>query len=361
MIPFIELKRNQAFLNEIARANSKVIQSGQWLNGKEVNSFEREFAHCCGKRYCIGVSSGTDALVLALKSLEIKSGDEVITAVNTASPTAVAITLSKATPRFVDVREDFLIDPTKIEEAITKKTRAIIPVHLYGQSCDMDPILDIAKKHEIKVIEDCCQAHRTEYFSKKVPIGDIGCFSFYPSKNLFTNGDGGGIVTNNQETEMKIRSLKQYGWDLNNQQICVLKDGINSRLSEIQASTLRVCLKTLGLRNEERRKIAKLYTNSLEEILTIPLERDYGNPVYHLYVIQHEKRDELQRHLGRNGIQTKVHYPLPLHLHPVFKQKYRLGDFPKAEKFSKKILSLPIFPDLREEEIDFIIKSIKEF
>lgn len=357
MIPLADLKRNYLEINEeIDLSIKEVLEKGWFILGGQGELFEKEFAEYCGKQFGVGVNSGTDALELALKSLNIKQGDEVLTAVNTAIPTAMAIIGAGATPVFVDIKEDYLIDVTKIEEKITEKTKAIIPVHLYGQSCDMDKIFEISGKNNIPVIEDCCQAHGAEYKGKKVPIGNVGCFSFYPSKNLGAFGEAGMIVTNNKEVSDKLKLLRNYGQSTKYHADII---GKNSRLDEIQASILRTKLKHLDKGNEKRKELAELYNSKLKEITITPKENENNKHIYHLYVIRVKDRDLFAEELKKRDIGIGIHYPIPLHLQKAFQYlNYKQGDFPIAEKLSKEILSLPMFPELKQEEVEKVCDEI---
>ena len=356
-IPFGDLKRVYKELkSEIDKNISMVLDKGWFILGENVKSFEEEFANYCGAKLGVGVANGTDALTLSLKAYCIKKDDEVITPANTAIPTISAIISANAKPVFVDVKKDYTIDPEKIVENITEKTKAIIPVHLYGQSCDMAKIIEIAKKHNIKVIEDCAQAHGAEYKGKKVPISDVGCFSFYPSKNLGCYGDGGMVVTNDEMIKEKLLLLRNYG---QKERYYHVSEGVNSRLDEIQAAILRVKLKHLDKWNERRREIAKTYNENLKEVI-IPLENENCKPIYHLYVVRSKNRDKLKEHLIKNGIGCAIHYPIPAHLQEMC-NGLNNNSFPNTELFSKEILSLPIYPYLKDEEIEFIINKINEF
>lgn len=359
MIPFVDLSRDKKLNEEIKRACSRVIDNGWFILGPELEKFEGEFAKYCGKNNCIGVGNGTDAITIALRAYDIGKGDEVITVPNTAIPTVAAIINSGAKPVLVDVGDDFLMNPSLIEKAITPKTKAIIPVHLYGQACDMDKILKIAGKNNLKAIEDCAQAHGAEYYGKKVPIGEIGCFSFYPSKNLGCYGDGGAIVTDAKEIEEKTKQLRNYGQvDRYHARI----HGQNSRLDEIQSAILQTRLEHLDEFNQSRRKNAIRYDSLLENLVETPIERNGNYHVYHLYVIKTGKRDELANCLKEKGIGTAIHYPIAIHLQEAYKSLgYKEGDFPRAEKYSKEILSLPMFPDLKIEEIKEVCDAIKSF
>jgi dTDP-4-amino-4,6-dideoxygalactose transaminase len=342
-----------SYKDEILEAIRKVCEQGPYILGTEVDSFEKEFASYHNVEYAIGVGSGTDALALSLRALDIGPGDEVITVSHTALATAAAIVMTGATPVLIDVEEEFYtLDPTKIEAAITPRTKAIIPVHLYGQPCDMDPILEIASKHGLKVVEDCAQAHGALYKGKKVGTrGDVGCFSFYPTKNLGAIGDGGGVVTNNQHLADRLKRLRQYGWDENR---ISQEPGVVSRLDEIQAAILRIKLRHLDSDNEKRRTIAKGYqTVPLTKGLLLPKEREGCKHVYHLYVIRSKDRDKLKESLKSYNIEAGIHYTHPVHLHPGFKDKIVL---PKeglsvTDNLIKEILTLPIYPELDRKRL----------
>lgn len=360
MIPFGDLKRQHEILKtELERSFRRTLESGWFILGKQVEEFEENFAEYCENEYAVGVGNGTDALLLCLKAFGIGSGDEVITVANTAIPTCSAIVASGALPRLVDVGQDFLMDCSKVEEAITRNTRAIIPVHLYGQTCDMNTLIDVVKGKNIAIVEDCAQAHGAKYFKKKTPIKGLGCFSFYPSKNLGACGDGGMIVTDNLQIAEKLRLLRNYGQP---KTYVSTIPGYNSRLDEVQAGILNVKLKHLERWNLRRREIAEEYNRELEGIVKTPLIVPGNEPIYHLYVIRTEDRDSLRRYLKENGIDTKVHYPVPIHLQPGFSGLgYSRGDFPNSERASEEILSLPMFPELEAREINKICKKIREW
>jgi len=360
-INFVDLKKQyNSIKEEINQEISKVFEDTSFILGKKVAEFEKAFADFCGRKYCIGVGSGTSALLLALLALDLKQGDEVITVPNTFIATAEAISFAGAKPVFVDIKaETYNIDVNKIEEAITEKTKAIIPVHLYGQPADMDPIKEIAEKHNLDIIEDCCQAHGAEYKGKRVPVSSIGCFSFYPGKNLGAYGDGGAVVTDDKELAEKIMIMRNCGQK--EKYIHPIK-GINSRLDSVQAAVLNVKLKYLEDWTNMRRKNAKIYNKVLPDSVKKPYEAEYAKHVYHLYVIRTKKREELQEHLKNNGIFLGIHYPIPIHLQGAyFDLGIKEGSFPISEKYAKEILSLPMFPELEEEEIRYVAEKIKEF
>jgi len=347
---------------EIDRAISKVLEKGRYIIGDDVISFEKEFANYIGVKYGIGVGSGTEAIHIALKACNIGPDDEVITVSHTAVATVAAIEQCGATPIFVDIDPNsFTIDFTKIEEVITEKTRAIIPVHIYGQPAELNPIVNIAKKHKLFLIEDCAQAHGAEYYGKKVgSIGDIGCFSFYPTKNLGAIGDGGMVVTNNFELAEKIRLLREYGWK---ERYVSKISGWNSRLDEMQAAILRVKLKYLDNDNNQRQKIAALYNEYLKLFpLILPDTKNHISHVYHLYVVRTKNKDKIKQHLESTGINALIHYPVPIHLQPAYVNiRNTECKLDVTENISKEIISLPIYPELSQDDILKVIQSINSF
>lgn len=365
-IALVDLRRqHECIKDRILQKIEELIDKSQFILGEEVQKFEDEFARFCGCKYAVGVNSGTDALTLSLKALDIKEGDEVITVPNTFVATVDAITRNGARPVFVDVDEkSFLLDTSKLEKVITSKTKAIIPVHLYGQPCNMDEILEIAEKYDLYVIEDACQAHGAEYKGKRVgSFGILSCFSFYPAKNLGALGDGGVIVTNDEELAEKLKMIRNYGQKEKYFHEFV---GFNSRLDELQAAILRIKLKYLEKWIDQRRKNTEVYNEELEkieEILT-PIELPNRKHVYHLYVIRvsGNKRNELKEFLAKNNIYTGIHYPIPIHLTKAYRHlNYKKRFFPITEKLSQEILSLPMFPELEEEEIIYVCDTIKKF
>jgi dTDP-4-amino-4,6-dideoxygalactose transaminase len=359
MIFFIDFQREFAEIGDkVAEAMLTVQKSGRFILDENVEKFEKEFSSYVGARYGIGVNSGSDALYLAVKALGISKNDEVITVSHTMSSTVDAISRNGANPVFVDIEpESFTMDVTEIEARISDKTRAIIPVHLYGHPTNMTPLLKIAKEHNVPVIEDACQAHGAECWSKKVGnIGEVGCFSFYPTKNLGAYGDAGMITTNNKELAEKLAKMGNHGQSSRYSQEFV---GVNSRLDEIQAAILRVKLRKLNEWNERRRTNAKLYNELLSDAqVTTPIEKEYAKHVYHLYVITSNERDMLQKHLMKKEIQTLIHYPIPVHQQEAYAIKANL---PVTEKLCGEILSLPIHPWLREEEIRKVSSCINEY
>jgi len=363
MISFLDLKKQYLSIkDEIDQAIETVFDKAWFILGEQVEAFEVEFSNYIGTKYGVGVGSGTEAIHLALVACGVKSGDQVITVPNTAVPTISAISFAGAIPIFVDIDPNtYTMDTSQLEEKITERTKVILPVHLYGHPTDMDPILDIAKRYDLKVVEDSCQAHGAEYKGKKVgSIGDVGCFSFYPSKNLGAYGDGGFITTNNNEIADKTRLLRNYG---QTDRYCHIIKGFNSRLDEIQAAILRVKLKKLDSWNDQRRKLVKCYSQLLENSnVFVPGELDYAKHVYHLFVIRSHKRDELQVFLKSYKIGTLIHYPIPVHLQKSYEDLgMSSGTFPVTEKFANEILSLPLYPELTVDEVKEVSKIICDF
>ncbi len=363
-VPFLDLKTQyETIKEEIHNSIIKVCESSAFAGGPFVEEFEKSFAAFCKTKHAIGVGNGTDAIWAVLIALGIGQGDEVITAANTFIATAEAITFCGAKPVFVDVEEkSYNINPGLIEPAITARTKAIIPVHLYGQTCDMDAILSIAKKHNLYVIEDACQAHGAEYKGRMAgSIGAAGCFSFYPGKNLGAYGEGGAIVTNNSELDRKLRMFRDHGQDKKYYHSMV---GWNARLDGIQGAVLSVKLRHLEKWNSARRKNASLYTKLLKETKSIgtPYEAEWAKHVYHIYAVRNPKRDELIKHLAEKGISCGIHYPVPLHLQKAYEHLgYRKGEFPVAEKLASEQMSLPMFAELTSEQIETVCMGIKSF
>ena len=364
-IPSFDLKRQyQELKEEIDGALAEVLAKGNFILGDEVAKFEEGFARYLGIGYGIGVASGTEALQLAMMALDIGPGDEVITVPNTAVPTVSAISLAGATPVFVDINSDTgLMDVTQLEQAITPKTRAVIPVHLYGRAVDMDPLMEIAAGKGIAVIEDACQAHGAEYRGRKAgTLGQMGAFSFYPTKNLGAYGDAGMVVTGNKDLAAKLKLLRIYGMTDRGDYLHELK-GMNSRMDEVQAAVLNVKLKYLDRWNSLRRGKAALYNELLSGTgLSLPGEPEYAKNVCHLYVVKTERRDELREYLSRHNIGTAVHYPLPVHLQASYADlNLGKGSFPVAEQHAEQTLSLPMFPELREDEVRYVAATIAGF
>ncbi|MFB4163994.1 DegT/DnrJ/EryC1/StrS family aminotransferase [Alteribacillus sp. JSM 102045] len=362
MIPLVDLKSEYEKLrSNIQKEINKVIEDSSFILGSNGKEIESKISRYTNTKYGIGVGSGTDALLIALESLKIGKNDEVITTPFTFFATAEVITRVGATPVFVDIDpKTYNINPELIEKAITKKTKAIIVVHLFGQPADMDPIMKIAEKHNLKVIEDACQSIGAVYKGRKTgSIGDAGCYSFFPSKNLGAYGDGGIIVTDNEEICQNAKLLRNHGSTKKYEHKMI---GINSRLDELQAAILKVKFNMLEEWNIKRREIAKKYTEELNGIVNTPFVEKESLHVFHQYCIQTKCRDQLSSFLKKKNIATAVYYPIPLHLQPVYKYlQYKQNQFPFAEKVSKNILALPIFPMMTEEQQKYIVSSIKEF
>jgi dTDP-4-amino-4,6-dideoxygalactose transaminase len=362
MIPSANPKAQYfSYKSEIDSAIQRVLDSGWYVLGNEVSEFEKEFAQFNIVSHAIGVGSGTDALQIALRAMEIGPEDEVITTAHTAVATATAIDLAGAKPVFVDIESDFFtINPSLIEKAITSKTKAIIPVHIYGQPCDMDAVMDIANKNNLKVIEDCAQAHGAEYKGKRVgSMGDVGCFSFFPTKNLGAIGDGGALVTNNDKLAEKIRLIREYGWE---ERYISSQEGWNSRLDELQAAILRVKLKNLDKDNTLRIQHAKKYNELLKGLpLELPLTRDNCTHVSHLFVIRTDNRDKLKTYLQTQNVNTIIHYPVPVHLQKYFQDPLNNLILPITEKMAGNILSLPMYPELSTKNLQTISNILKDY
>lgn len=362
IIPLVDLARNyQTIKGKINKTLKKVFQSGRFILGENVAAFEQEFASYLGVKYAVGVASGTDALMLSLRALGLGKDDEVIVPAN-AYPTAFAVWAAGAKIKLVDINPaTFNLDVSQLEKAVGSATRAVVPVHLYGQPADMQGLLACAKKHELFVIEDACQAHGAFYHRKKVgTFGNLGCFSFYPTKNLGCFGDGGMVVTNNKNLAQKIRRLRMYGEKRRYQSEV---KATHSRLDELQAAILRLKLQELDLWNKKRRQIAQWYFAELKNTdFVLPKERLSQSHVYHLFVIRAKRRDKLQDFLYKNKVETGVHYPKPVHQVKAFASLgYRLGDFPEAEKAAREVLSLPCYPELTRRQIKRICNLIENF
>lgn len=359
MKPFIDLKAQYVNIkDEILQCINKILESSHYILGENVKALEEEVKTYLGVREAVGVASGTDALHLALRALNIGKGDEVITTPFTFFATVEAIIYVGAKPVFVDIEETtYNIDADKIEEKITPRTKAIIPVHIFGCPANMKKINEIADKYGLWVIEDAAQAFGAHIDDKKIgSLGDIGCFSFYPSKNLGCFGDGGMIVTNNAEIAEKVRILRNHG---SPGRYIHQTIGVNSRLDEIQAGVLRVKMKYIDQYNELRREKAELYTKFLNEVVITPKEPDNTYHVYHLYSIRSKEREKIKENLNTHGIPSVVYYPIPMHLQDALKfLAYKTGDFPIAEAVSKEILSLPIYPEIPNEEVFHIAQII---
>ncbi|MEW6086920.1 MAG: DegT/DnrJ/EryC1/StrS family aminotransferase [bacterium] len=363
-VPLVDMRRQYNLIKEeIDAAVKRVMESGRYIMGEEVESFEDELARYCGTKYAIGVSSGTDALYLALRVFDIGHGDEVISVPFTFMATTEAICLAGARPVFVDIDpRTFNMDTSKIEKAITRKTRAIMPVHLYGYPADMDPIIKLAKKYKLVVIEDAAQAIGAEYKGKQAgTIGDIGTLSFFPSKNLGACGDAGAVLTNRKDLVRKLKMLREHG---------SLKKyfhdfiGTNSRLDALQAAVLKVKIKHLDRWTEKRREFAKIYNNMLKptENMVLPVEFPGNKHVYNQYTLCIKKRENLKNYLENNEIQSVSYYPLPMHLQKAFKfLNYKKGDFLESERAARTVLSIPIWPELGNEKIIYVAEKINEY
>ncbi len=362
-IPFVSFLPMEKELNNSLRdAFDRVFRRSWYIEGAEDEAFEKAFAEYCNVNYCVGAGNGLDALMLTLKALNVGAGDEVIVPSNTYIATALAVTYIGAAPVFVepDIRT-FNINPNLIEAAITEKTKAIIPVHLYGQACDMDPIVKIAKKNNLYIVEDCAQAHGATYKGKKIgSFGDAAGFSFYPGKNLGALGDAGAVVTNNKVLEEKIRALGNYGSDFKYHHIY---KGNNSRLDELQAAFLAAKLPYLEKMNVERRRIAGMYTEGITNPkITVPYVIPDCVPVWHIYGIRCAQRDALEKHLNQKGIGTNKHYPIPIHLQECYKDlNIPKGALPIAEEISSTELSIPMYYGMTDKEIRYVIDAINEF
>ncbi|MFH1038059.1 MAG: DegT/DnrJ/EryC1/StrS family aminotransferase [PVC group bacterium] len=362
-VPFIDLAGQYRQLEKpLGDAIRSVLESGQFILGDELRNFEDDFARFCMTRYAVGVDSGVSALELSLRACGIGEGDEVIIPAQTFIATASAVSFTGATPVLVDVDEQiYTIKPQQIERAITQNTRAIMPVHLYGQMADMEVIQEIASRHGLIVIEDAAQAHGATYHGEKAgSVGKAGCFSFYPAKNLGAFGDGGIVVTDNGDLAEKIRMLRNYGQKEKYDHRFL---AFNRRLDTLQAAVLRVKLKHLEQWNEERREIARAYKRQLENLpLVLPAEAPHCRHVYHLFVILTPQREELRKYLQERGVACGLHYPSPIHLQKAYRSlPYRRGDFPVAERVASECLSLPLFPGIGEERLSYTIKTIKGF
>jgi len=363
-IPFLNLQASYIELkNELNDAYQRVMESGWYILGQEVESFEAEFAAYCGAKHCIGVGNGLEALHLILRAMDIGPGDEVIVPANTYIATWLAVSYAGATPVAVEPDErTYNIDPLKMEAAITRKTKAVIAVHLYGQPADMDSINEVAGSAGIKVIEDAAQAQGAAYKGKRVgSLGYAAGFSFYPGKNLGAFGDAGAVLTDDDELARRVSLLRNYGSPV--KYYNELK-GFNSRLDELQAALLRVKLSKLDQWNERRKQVAKQYLESLTELedLVLPFVPEYADPIWHLFVISYGNRDRLQKHLTDQGIGTLIHYPVPPHLQEAYLELgYRAGAFPLSEKIARRVLSIPMGPHLSEDEANQVIEQLHSF
>jgi dTDP-4-amino-4,6-dideoxygalactose transaminase len=361
-VPFVDLKAQYASIKTaVDEAVLTVLSNCNFILGREVTEFESDFANFLGVKHALGVSSGVDALRLALSALEIGGEDEVIIPANTFIATALAVSAVNARPVLVDIdAKTYNIDPNRIEAAITPRTRAIMPVHLYGQPCDLDAIMDIARRHNLRVIEDACQSHGARFQGRcSGTFGDIGCFSFYPGKNL--GGDGGAIVTNDSQLAEKLSQLRNYGQV---KKYYHAEKGLNARLDTVQAAVLGVKLKHLAEWNRRRAENAAYYCQQLIEIEQvappqIAPERDH---IFHLFVARVKEREKLQQFLGERDITTLIHYPIPIHMQQAYADLgYQHGQFPITERAAEEILSLPMYSELSREQIDYVVSSMADF
>ena len=354
-------RQYKMFEKEYDEAALRVLKSGWYILGNEVKSFEEEFKNHLGAKYCVGLNSGLDALILAIRALGIGEGDEVIVQANTYIATVLGITENGATPVYVEPDEYFNIDASKIEEKITSKTKAIMVVHLYGQASNMGKIMEIANKHNLPVVEDCAQSHESCFNGKMTgTFGTIGCFSFYPTKNMGAFGDAGCIVTDNEEIADKIRNMRNYGSKVKYHNEI---EGVNSRLDEMQAALLRVKLTHMDVITEERYRMGKKYLEGIKNPkIMLPKTLVGVNHVYHQFVIRCEQRDELHDFLEKNGVQTQIHYPIPPHLAECYAwQGHKVGSFPITESYANTVLSLPMYTGMTEEEQNFVIEVLNRF
>ncbi len=363
-VPFVDLTTQYlALRTEFATAIDRVCSTSQFILGDELKAFEVEFAQLHESQFAIGVSSGLEALALSLMALGIGPGDDVLIPANTFIATALAVTRVGARPVLVDIdRETHLIDLNRCEAALTPKTKAVMPVHLYGQPADMTEILQFASGRKLHVIEDACQAHGARYQGKRIgALGSVGAFSFYPAKNIGAFGDGGAVVTNQESIATAIAQHRHYG---QGQRYQHLVKGTNARLDTVQAAVLRIKLKKLDQWNQHRMQHARRYMEGLRELRSIrlPVAKPDRDHIFHLFVIETERRDELIAWLAKHEIQSGIHYPTPIHLQPAYQELgYRVGDFPRTEAAAKQIVSLPMYPELANDQIDFVVEQIREF
>jgi dTDP-4-amino-4,6-dideoxygalactose transaminase len=361
-VPFVDFRAHvSALRGEIDAAVARVLDAGWFILGPEGEAFEKELAQSLGAGEAVGMANGTEAIQLALEGLGVGPGDEVITAPLTAAFTALAVVRAGARPVFADLDPATLnVSPEAVERAITPKTRALLPVHLYGHPVDLDPILEIGRRRGIPVVEDTCQAIGARYRGRPVgAISGVGALSFYPTKNLGAFGDGGGVVTNDPDLARRLRQLRNGGQsDRYRHEV----PGVNSRLDEMQAAILRAKLPRLGSWTERRREIAALYLRELEGIgVVLPREQPYARAVYHLFVVRHPRRAQLAEELKSRGVQTLIHYPIPLHLQPAFAWlEGKPGDFPVAEQAAAEILSLPLYPEMSDEQARVVVSAVRE-
>lgn len=361
-VEYTSLKRNyDLYANEYEEAALRALRSGWYILGPELEAFEKEFAAFMGAKYCVGVNSGTDALILAIRALGIGPGDEVIVPAGTYIASVLGITENGATPVFVDSNDNLLIMASDIEAKITPKTKAILPVHLYGQSCDMSVIMDVAKKHNLKVVEDCAQCHGSKWNGKLAgTFGDIGCFSFYPTKPLGALGDAGALLTDDEKLADKLRMLRNYGSrkKYHNESI-----GVNSRLDEVQAAALRVGLSHLNECNDIRISIAEKYLSGIKnDKLRLPVKDKNATHMFHLFPVLVDDQEDFQKYLLDNGIKSQVHYPIPPYVAECYEGwGYKWEDFPKAAYIAKHEVSLPIYSGMPMDEVEYVIEVVNRY
>lgn len=362
VVPFVDLKAQyHSIRDEVRTAVDNVFESTQFVLGDAVEKFERDFAAYLGVKHVLGVGSGLDALRLALEAAGVGAGDEVIIPANTFIATALAVSGTGAKPVLVDCREDtYQIDPELIEQAITPSTKVIMPVHLYGQAADITAITEIARNHRLEVIEDAAQAHGARFQGQRCgTFGLAGCFSFYPGKNLGAYGDGGAIATNDDDFAKRVNSLRNYG---QKQKYVHVEKGTNSRLDTVQAAILNIKLRHLDDWNAARRAHAAIYSDSLAKDFVVPALDPRSEHIFHLYVVRTPKREELQKHLAALGIQTGIHYPIPIHLQEAYRDLgHSKGSFPVTEKLADEIVSLPMFPELTPNQIELVLDALASF
>ncbi len=351
----------QMHQKEYEEAALRVLRSGWYILGKEVEQFEQEFAAYTGRKYCVGLNSGLDALIMSVRALGIGEGDEIIVQANTYIATVLGITENKAVPVFIEPDEYFNMDAQKIEEAITSKTKAIMVTHLYGQASNMRLIAEIAKRHQLALIEDCAQSHGACFDGQITgSFGISGCFSFYPTKNLGAFGDAGAVVTDDKEFADKLRMMRNYGSHVRYYNEI---EGLNSRLDEMQAAFLRIKLKYINALNEERKRLATVYDNGIKnDKIILPKVRDGADSICHQYVIRCKEREKLQKFLLEQGIQTQIHYPIPPHLAECYKYlEHKKGEFPLTEQYAEEVLSLPVYTGMTDEEQQYVIAKLNDF
>lgn len=362
MVDFVSLKRQfDRYSPEYEDAALRAMRSGWYIMGNELKTFETQFAQYTGVGYCVGLNSGLDALTLAVRALGIGPGDEVIVPANTYIASVLGVTENGATPVFVEPDEFFCLDAEKVEAAITHRTKAILPVHLYGQPCEMERICSIAEKHGLYIIEDCAQSHGARINGRLTgTFGTIGCFSFYPTKPLGALGDSGAVITSDPVLADKVRKLRNYGSGV--KYVNELA-GVNSRLDEVQAAILQVGLRHLDEGNEYRRRIARRYLEGIRsDLVTLPDTRLGAEHVYHVFAVLSEHRDELQKHLLDKGVKTLIHYPIPPHLQECYARLgYSRGSFPVSETYAQNELSLPIYVGMPDEDVEAVIEAVNCF